>query len=269
MSPDLLGLPAYPLCLLAGALLGLAVAWWSASHAGLARAEFVRSVLVLLAIGLLGARAHAILEAGLSGGFSSSLLLGTGMRYPGGALAGFVCLPLVLRRLGRSISVRQFADVVAPAIALGLAVDRVGCLLHGCCYGIPSSLPWAIRFPAGSIAWSDQVSAGWLAASAPLSLPVHPLQLYFGAWSLVVGVTLLVLQRRSLPEGTVFALFCVLHESGKAALELLRAPAPLPHLIVPSIALALGGAIALLVHHHGSPLAIDPSRQRVPQEIIA
>jgi phosphatidylglycerol:prolipoprotein diacylglycerol transferase len=40
---------------------------------------------------------------------------------------------LVLRKL--RISTWKLADAVAPALALGLAIGRVGCLLNGCCYG--------------------------------------------------------------------------------------------------------------------------------------
>jgi phosphatidylglycerol:prolipoprotein diacylglycerol transferase len=34
-------------------------------------------------------------------------------------------------------------------MALGLAFGRIGCLMNGCCYGGPCSLPWAVSFPAG------------------------------------------------------------------------------------------------------------------------
>ena len=34
-------------------------------------------------------------------------------------------------------------DVFAPGIALGHAVGRLGCLMAGCCFGRPTSLPWA------------------------------------------------------------------------------------------------------------------------------
>ena len=34
----------------------------------------------------------------------------------------------------------------APGIALGHVVGRLGCLLAGCCYGRPTTMPWAITF---------------------------------------------------------------------------------------------------------------------------
>ena len=34
----------------------------------------------------------------------------------------------------------------APGIALGHVIGRFGCLLAGCCYGLPTELPWSITF---------------------------------------------------------------------------------------------------------------------------
>ena len=70
------------------------------------------------------------------------------------------------------------ADVAAPAVAIGAAVGRLGCFLNGCCDGVACSLPWGVRFPAGSHAWTRQANAGLIAPDAPFSLPVHPTQLY-------------------------------------------------------------------------------------------
>ena len=69
-------------------------------------------------------------------------------------------------------------DVAAPAVAIGAAVGRIGCFLNGCCDGTICTLPWGVQFPAGSHAWMRQLNAGLISEAAPLSLPVHPTQLY-------------------------------------------------------------------------------------------
>jgi prolipoprotein diacylglyceryltransferase len=51
----------------------------------------------------------------------------------GGIVGFFLGYYFVLRR--QRITVWQMADIVAPCVALGLALGRVGCLLNGCCYG--------------------------------------------------------------------------------------------------------------------------------------
>lgn len=51
-----------------------------------------------------------------------------------GAFLGFVAFYfLVLRKL--KVSILKLADAVAPLIAVGLAIGRVGCYLNGCCWG--------------------------------------------------------------------------------------------------------------------------------------
>ena len=52
------------------------------------------------------------------------------------------------------------ADLIAPSLALGLAIGRVGCLMNGCCYGGPCSYPWAITFPPQSPPYSEQAADG-------------------------------------------------------------------------------------------------------------
>lgn len=48
----------------------------------------------------------------------------------------------------KKLPVRQYLDILAPAVMLGLMFGRIGCLLNGCCFGGPCDLPWAVRFPA-------------------------------------------------------------------------------------------------------------------------
>ena len=42
-------------------------------------------------------------------------------------------------------------DFLAPPLLLCMAWVRVGCLLHGCCFGRLSQVPWAITYPAGNL----------------------------------------------------------------------------------------------------------------------
>jgi phosphatidylglycerol:prolipoprotein diacylglycerol transferase len=115
------------------------------------------------------------------------------------------------------------ADAVAPSLALGLALGRVGCWLNGCCYGAVCDLPWAVRFPAHSPAWTRHVEMGMVAPSALSSLPVHPTQLY----SVLDGLILLGLLTAYFPrrrrDGEVMALLMVGYGITRFLVELLRA----------------------------------------------
>ena len=51
----------------------------------------------------------------------------------GGLLGYIVFYRIVLRKFG--ISTARFADALAPLLAIGMAVGRIGCYLNGCCWG--------------------------------------------------------------------------------------------------------------------------------------
>ena len=62
-------------------------------------------------------------------------------------LSGAVLAFTIFARL-RHLPVLLLADVLAPAMVLGLALGRIGCLFNGCCYGGEApTFPLAIRFP--------------------------------------------------------------------------------------------------------------------------
>ena len=51
----------------------------------------------------------------------------------GGILGYIVFYRVVLRKF--NISTARFADALAPLLAIGMAVGRIGCYLNGCCWG--------------------------------------------------------------------------------------------------------------------------------------
>ena len=80
-----------------------------------------------------------------------------GLSWQGGIPAGMVTGLIVVK-----IAKKPFwscAGCFAPGLALGHAIGRIGCLCHGCCYGAPTTVPWAIY-------------------SKELGALVHPTQIY-------------------------------------------------------------------------------------------
>src|SRR5215813_8931930 len=172
---------AYPLFVAAAVVVGVAMSFRGARRAGLSARRGLLFQLLLAGATLLGAKLWHVWEQGeLATLTLSQALSGDGFRYPGGLLAALLVLPLARPLLGTPIPV--LADAIAPAIALAMAVVRVGCLLQGCCFGSVTSLPWGIRFPANSPAWNAHLERGWIGLDSAASLPVHPLQVYFGLW---------------------------------------------------------------------------------------
>jgi phosphatidylglycerol:prolipoprotein diacylglycerol transferase len=139
-----------------------------------------------------------------------------------GALAGAASLavPFALAR-GRSIF--RYGDVAAPAIAAGYAVSRLGCFVHGCCYGTLNTVPWAVTFQPGTVAYADHFAAGWIAAGAPRSLPVHPTQLYSAVLALAMFTALTRVRDR--PAGTRLAVALIAYGLGRFVIEFFRADA--------------------------------------------
>lgn len=78
-----------------------------------------------------------------------------GLELLGGVILAMIILLAYLFYL--KVPVRRYLDIIAISILLTLGCGRIGCLLNGCCYGKPSNVPWAIRFPYGSLAYQSQV----------------------------------------------------------------------------------------------------------------
>jgi phosphatidylglycerol---prolipoprotein diacylglyceryl transferase len=81
-----------------------------------------------------------------------------------------------------------FVDALASCAGLGSCIGRWSCLLYGDDFGKPTNIPWAIRFPPGSLPFQAQVAEGTLRSTAEWSLPVHPMQVYLMLVGLLVFV---------------------------------------------------------------------------------
>jgi phosphatidylglycerol:prolipoprotein diacylglycerol transferase len=74
----------------------------------------------------------------------------------------------------QGISTLKLADVVAPSVALGLALGRLGCFLNGCCYGQAACADcpvYAVHFPLSAPARYALVDSGAQTA-AGFTLPI-------------------------------------------------------------------------------------------------
>ena len=120
----------------------------------------------------------------------------------GAALGAWGCLR-------NGLSIKTFSACVAPALAVGQALGRVGCFLVGDDYGLPSDVPWAVAFPEG----------------APPTLErVHPTQLYEAAWLLPVAG---LLWRRRRKSPFLFGEYLAANGAGRLVIENWRVNPPL------------------------------------------
>lgn len=133
-----------------------------------------------------------------------------GMMFFGGFIGALLAGIIYLRKA--KAPVLKITDTIAPAIALGTFFTRIGCFLNGCCFGKPSTLPWAIKFPPHCVAGSSLVS----------QYSLHPTQLY----SAVFGLALFFFLHRKLFKphrtGIVFALYLIFSGAFRFGVDFIR-----------------------------------------------
>jgi phosphatidylglycerol---prolipoprotein diacylglyceryl transferase len=134
---------------------------------------------------------------------------GGGLTMYGGVLGALAASWFYLRR--RHVPFLRMADVVAPSLGLGLGLTRVGCFLNGCCYGKPTTSIFGVHFPP------DSFVSGLFGGAA-----VHPTQLYSSLTGFAIMAILLLVDRRRLPEGRLFALWLVMDAAGRFVLDFFR-----------------------------------------------
>jgi phosphatidylglycerol---prolipoprotein diacylglyceryl transferase len=144
--------------------------------------------------------------------FSLSTLQAAGIFY-GGLLAALLTAFFYMRKKG--LPMLATADVLAPGIALGHSIGRLGCFAAGCCWGARTSLPWAVTFSRPEA--HDLVGV-------PLGVALHPTQLYE---SLGEAVIFLILYRRiGKPHqpGAIIGWYLVLYSALRFFCDFLRDP---------------------------------------------
>jgi len=169
--------------------------------------QFVIDLVILMVVaGIIGARLVYVFlyEPGyyLAHPLQILMLSQGGLAFYGALLFGLLAGYLYLRKIG--VPFLAFLDLAAPAVALGYSFARIGCFLNGCCYGIPTTLPWGVVFPVVD------------------DLPRHPTQLYSLLSGLIIFIILELCSRRIRFRGQTFSLFLILYGLSRSVVELFR-----------------------------------------------
>ncbi len=134
------------------------------------------------------------------------LLSGSGWVWYGGLVGGGLGVWLLAYR--RRLPFLLVADVMAPALAMGLAIGRVGCQLSGDGdYGVPTDLPWGMSYPNGVV---------------PTTERVHPAPVYEMLACLAVFAYLWRRRLRDPPLGDLFGRYLVLSAITRLLIEFVR-----------------------------------------------
>jgi len=124
----------------------------------------------------------------------------------GGVVGGVIAAIIVCRI--RKVQFLQYFDLVMPAVSLGQAFGRIGCLFAGCCYG-------RITEGAFHIIYKESVFA-------PNGVALIPTQLISSLGDLIVMSILILFSNKNKRDGRVGALYFILYGAGRFAVEFLR-----------------------------------------------
>lgn len=130
-----------------------------------------------------------------------------GLVFFGGFIAAVGACVAALKMKG--LPILKTADAIAPGIALGHGIGRLGCLFAGCCYGKACDLPIAVTFThPGSL--------------APLNVPLHPTQIYMVISNLAVFAILVLIGRKKRFDGMVFLSYIMIYSAFRSVIEYFR-----------------------------------------------
>ncbi|MGC4113391.1 MAG: prolipoprotein diacylglyceryl transferase [Myxococcales bacterium] len=202
-----LRLTGYGVFAMLGAALAALVCVRNAKRFGIDRFDAFAGSAIGLAFGVIGAKLLFLavsVDRIRERGFLPLLTQG-GLVWYGGLILGTAAVLVFLR--GYRIPIASFADCAAPAIALGHAFGRVGCFMGGCCWGRPTNLPWAVRFPASDF------------FEGPVGVLLHPVQLYEALAELALAVLVWRLGGK-VKKGGAFAVWLGSYALVRLAMEL-------------------------------------------------
>jgi len=144
-----------------------------------------------------------------------------GLSFLGGFILAFLLGSWYIRK--HKLSFWKYTDIVAPSIALGLAIARIGCFLNGCCFGIVSE-KYGIRFPALHLppVYANHLANGLIPSGSPYTLPVIPTQLYSSLGAFLIFLTLIWLKKKKRFDGFLFLSFLLFYSIGRFIIEFFR-----------------------------------------------
>lgn len=212
-----LSVHAYGAMLMCGFIAGTITAVRLGLRRGVSADRVVDLGLFILVGAIIGARVGYVLQNPGEPFLNMAEVLQNGiggLSFHGGLIGGLLTGSTYILFIAK-LSYWRVADTLAPGIAIGYAVTRIGCFLNGCCYGIVAhGVPWAMIFP--------NLRDGDLR---------HPTQLYASAMGLVMwGLLLLLARGRSLDRaGRLFMTFLVLEGIERFVMEIYRQPDPSFH----------------------------------------
>jgi len=142
-----------------------------------------------------------------------------GLGIWGAVALGFVGAWIGCRRHG--VPLLDYADAAAPGVVLAQAIGRWGNYFNNELFGTRTDQPWGLQVHC----WDQGAGTATPCPGTTSTIlgTFQPTFLYESLWSLLVALTLVLVDRRfSLARGQVFALYGMLYTVGRGAIEMMR-----------------------------------------------
>jgi len=195
---------SYGVMLATAFMTALYLAYRRAEKIGLEPQVIVDTAIIVLIGSVVGAKLFYIIGHFPEMAGDLDRLLGT--LRAGGVFQGGLITAAVLS-VGYLIWKRKpvwlIADVIAPSIAIGQSIGRIGCFAAGCCYGKVcdhAQVPWSVNFPPEAITPFQGIHVFR-----------HPTQLYESLIMLAVFFALVWIWKVRKYDGQVFWYYVLIH----------------------------------------------------------
>ena len=206
----------YGVLVASGLIVGLYVATRLSEREGLNKDEIYNLGVYIALAGIIGSKGALVIQDWKEYWHDPRQLISTTLLQSGGIFYGGLILALIVAiwyAHRRQIPFLKTADAFAPGIAIGHALGRLGCFSAGCCWGLPTSLPWGVTF---TNPYSNQT------VGVPLDVPLHPTQLYEAAAEFIIFLFLYTQYRKKQFDGQMLGWYLVLYSTARFLVEFLR-----------------------------------------------
>jgi phosphatidylglycerol:prolipoprotein diacylglycerol transferase len=203
----------YGILITLGAIGTIVLAIVEAKRRGEASEHVLNAALIVLPLGIIGARLyHVIDQWGFYSQNPALILGGRGLGIFGAVIGGAIGVIIYTR--WKKLSTLRWLDIAAPGLILAQAIGRWGNFFNQELYGYPTDLPWAITIdPAHRLPGYEAFSR------------FHPLFLYESLWNFLGCFLLLLVGRKfkhRLLDGDIFFLYVIYYCVGRFFLEGLK-----------------------------------------------
>ncbi len=134
----------------------------------------------------------------------------SGFVFYGGLIGGILGMFLYCRM--RGLDSLEVLDTGAVGLSIGHSLGRIGCFLHGCCFGRPTQGWWGVEFPLNS-------PAGFYFPHQK----IIPTQIISSLFLFLLFLFLLSFYKRRRFKGQVFSYYLILYPGFRFFIEFLRA----------------------------------------------